>query len=130
MEQAKATHNSYRLPYRQSVHTNIRRTSLINYNGRLYGWRGARRAYKKALNLINECSFDAILTRSPNDISHIIGYKLKQKTGIRWIANWNDPADPIWPGKYKHNYSVQKQRRLMARTEKLLRGADVNTFPS
>lgn len=108
----------------------VLRSSIIMDGYMDGGVRWARRAYKIALNLINECSFDAILTRSPNDISHIIGYKLKQKTGIRWIANWNDPADPIWPGKYKHNYSVQKQRRLMARTEKLLRGADVNTFPS
>lgn len=108
----------------------VLRSSIIMDGYMDGGVRWARRAYKMALDLIRKESFDAVLTRSPNDIAHIIGYKLKQKTGIRWIANWNDPADPIWPGEYKHKYSALKQRRLMSRTEKLLRSADTNTFPS
>lgn len=94
------------------------------------GIRWARRAYEKALDLMNSKSYDAVLTRSPSDISHLVGYMLKRKTGCRWIANWNDPADPIWPGQYKHNYSPSKQKKLMIYTSKLLAAADINTFPS
>lgn len=94
------------------------------------GIRWARRAYQKALDLIKTNHYDAILTRSPNDIPHLVGEKLKRKTGILWIANWNDPAAPIWPEPYKHNYSDKVQRGKTAETERLLRAADVNSFPS
>lgn len=94
------------------------------------GIRWARRAYEKALDLMISKSYDAVLTRSPGDISHLVGYMLKRKTDCRWIANWNDPADPIWPGPYKHNYSPSKQKRVMNNTSRLLTAADINTFPS
>lgn len=96
----------------------------------LAGIRWARRAYDLALELMVQKKYDVLMTRSPVDISHLVGYKLKKKTGIRWIANWNDPAAPIWPGRYRHDYSPRKQRKMTAFTEKLLRAADVNTFPS
>lgn len=94
------------------------------------GVRWARRAFQKALELVRAHSYDAILTRSPNDVAHLIGYKLKKKTGIKWIANWNDPASPIWPGEYKINYSEKEQKRKERFVECLLRYADVNTFPA
>lgn len=94
------------------------------------GIRWARRAYYEALKLLKKEKFDAIITRSPNDISHLIGYKLKKKTGVKWIANWNDPADPIWPGVYKHQYADKIQNSKYKFTKKLLNFADVNTFPS
>lgn len=94
------------------------------------GIRWARRAYQKALKLIKENNYDAILTRSPSDIPHHVGEKLKRKTGLLWIANWNDPATPIWPGQYKHDFSTKVQKQKMVETERLLRAADVNSFPS
>lgn len=94
------------------------------------GIRWARRAYERAVELWNANRYDAVITRSPNDIAHIVGYELKKKTNCLWIANWNDPAAPIWPGQYRHNYSPAKQRRKMNHTSKLLFGADINTFPS
>lgn len=94
------------------------------------GIRWIRRAYEKALDMMRNDSYDAVLTRSPNDMAHLVGYMLKKKTGCRWIANWNDPADPIWPGQYKHDYTPSKQKKKMAYTSKLLMAADVNTFPS
>ena len=94
------------------------------------GIRWARRAYEKALEIIKTDKIDVILTRSPNDIAHLIGYKLKKKSGIKWIANWNDPAAPIWPEPYRHQYSASKQRKIMKHTAKLLNEAYVNTFTS
>ena len=44
------------------------------------GIRWARRAYQKALELHKKNPYDVIITRSPSDIPHIIGYKIKQKT--------------------------------------------------
>ena len=94
------------------------------------GIRWARRAYELALKLCRERHYDAILTRSPTDISHLVGLRLKQKLNIKLIANWNDPASPIWPEPYKHHFSSREQERRMRHTKMCLEGADVNTFPS
>ena len=75
------------------------------------GIRWACRAYELALKLCKENHYDAVLTRSPNDIPHVIGLRLKEKLGIRWIANWNDPAAPIWPEPYTHHFSAKEQAR-------------------
>lgn len=114
----------------------LTRTVDVLYSGLMMGGnyqqgiRWARRAYQKSLELITANHYDAILTRSPNDISHLVGEMLKRKTGIMWIANWNDPAAPIWPEPYKHNYSDRVQKKKIAETERLLLAADVNSFPS
>lgn len=108
----------------------------VLYSGIAMGWkftagvRWMRRAYSKALKMIEENHYDAILTRSPNDVSHYVGEMLKRKTGIKWIANWNDPAAPIWPEPYTHKYSEKEQTKHMSSTARLLKGADINTFPS
>lgn len=94
------------------------------------GIRWAYRAYKLARKLCQEYSYDAVLTRSPSDIPHLIGLRLKEKLGIRWIANWNDPAAPIWPEPYKHHFSPRVQNRKDRITIKCLKEADINTFPS
>jgi glycosyltransferase involved in cell wall biosynthesis len=94
------------------------------------GIRWQRRAYEIALKLTKQHDYDAILTRSPNDCPHEVGYKLKKATGIKWIANWNDPAGPIWPAPYTHSLSDKEEKAEMTETEFVLRHADVNTFPS
>lgn len=94
------------------------------------GIRWVRRAYDLALLMMKENRYDAVLTRSPSDFPHLVGYMLKKKYGIRWIANWNDPAAPIWPKPYTHHFSTTEQKRNEAFTSKMLSMADVTTFPS
>ncbi len=96
----------------------------------LSGIRWARRAYQKAVELHKEKHYDVILTRSPSDVPHIVGYKLKQRFGVRWIANWNDPSATIWPEPYTHHFSASETKMLEKYTVQCLKGADVNTFPS
>ena len=94
------------------------------------GIRWARRAYQKAVQLFEEKHYDVIFTRSPNDVPHIVGCKLKKRFGVRWIANWNDPSETIWPEPYTHHYSASKLNMLERYTIQCLKTADVNTFPS
>ncbi|MBQ5912590.1 MAG: hypothetical protein IIW93_05790 [Bacteroidaceae bacterium] len=96
----------------------------------LAGIRWARRAYQQAVALHKEKHYDLVLTRSPSDVPHIVGYKLKQCFGVRWIANWNDPSATIWPEPYTHHFSASKAKMLEKYTIQCLKGADVNTFPS
>lgn len=96
----------------------------------LAGIRWARRAYQQAVTLHEEKHYDLILTRSPSDVPHIVGYKLKKRFGVRWIANWNDPSATIWPEPYTHHFSASKAKMLEKYTIQCLEAADVNTFPS
>lgn len=43
------------------------------------GIRWARRAYQKALELHRKNHYDVVITRSPSDIPHIVGYKFSKK---------------------------------------------------
>ena len=105
-------------------------SSLLMGGFPMNGIRWARRAYQKALELHKKNPYDVIITRSPSDIPHIIGYKIKQKTGIRWIANWNDPATTIWPEPYTHHLSPREHNIAHRYTVTCLKKADINTFPS
>lgn len=126
--------NSYEIHY--PLGSCIRRAVDVVYSGWVMynhyeaGVRWARRAYEQALKLMELHHYDALLTRSPTDISHVVGMKLKEKTGIKWLANWNDPANPIWPEPYKHSYTNRVQQRKERMTARLLSKADINTFPS
>ncbi len=94
------------------------------------GLRWAYYAYMEAIRLSKSKHYDIIMTRSPSDIPHLVGYKLKQTLGIPWIANWNDPSATIWPKPYSHQFSVIKKWQLNHLTDKYLDSTDVNTFPS
>ena len=86
------------------------RSSIMMGGFPVDGIRWARRAYQKAMSLHKSNHYDVVITRSPSDIPHIVGYKFAKKTGIKWIANWNDPASTIWPEPYTHHFSKKAYR--------------------
>lgn len=57
-------------------------------------------AIKKAIELCKEYDYDYVLTK--NQASVLVGYFLKKKLGIKWIATWNDPyPSSLYPKVYK-----------------------------
>lgn len=94
------------------------------------GIRWARRALAKALEMHKRKHYDIVLTRAPSDIFHIVGYRFSKMTGVKWIANWNDPAATIWPAPYTHRFSYIRQKIENSFAVKILKAADINTFPS
>lgn len=108
--------------------------SAIGMGYPLAGIRWAHRAYKKAVALHKENHYDVIFTRSPSDVSHIVGLKLKKRFGIQWIANWNDPVDMIWPSEVppyiRSPYKGFKKYMYKSYFNSCLGNADVNTFPA
>lgn len=94
------------------------------------GIRWAEYAYKKATELIKEEVFDVVITRSPSDIAHLVGLRLKKKLNIRWIANFNDPATGIWPYPYEKNLPGWKKSISKKFVEEVLKLADKASFPS
>lgn len=94
----------------------------------LEGIRWAYRAYKEALRLHKEKKYDVIITRSPSDIAHIVGFKFNRKTKIPWIANWNDPATNTWPlstvsSKWSWKLHEKYNRHILSH-------ATLNSFPA
>jgi glycosyltransferase involved in cell wall biosynthesis len=94
------------------------------------GIRWAGRAYRKSVELIKEGRVDVIMTRSPADVGHLVGLRIKKKYNIRWIANWNDPSTGIWPLPYENNLPSWRRYVFRKLTGEVLKRADINTFPS
>lgn len=94
------------------------------------GLRWARRALDQALAQHRRTPYDLILTRSPNDVAHLVGREFSKKTGVHWIANWNDPADSIWPEPYAHHYNKAKESLYNVTLCSCFSHAAAHTFPS
>lgn len=94
------------------------------------GVRWAAHAYDLACKLNKEKEYDVIITRSPSDVPHIVGYKLSRKTGIKWISNWNDPASTIWPEPYTHHFSNRELKQHQRYERLCLSNADAITYPA
>jgi len=56
------------------------------------GW--APYAVKQAEEILKHEKIDAIITTGPPHSAHLIGLKLKEKYGVKWIADFRDP----WTG--------------------------------
>ncbi len=53
-------------------------------------------AYRKALQIIKNNRIDSVVTTSPPHSTQLIGLRLKNKTGVRWIADLRDPWTDIF----------------------------------
>ena len=76
------------------------------------GWNSY--ALQKALELIRTEKIETVITSGPPQSTHLIGVKIKQLTGIKWIADFRDPWTDIY--YYKDLYLS----RLAARYDKKL----------
>ena len=64
------------------------------------GWNAY--ALEKALELIKTHGIETVVTSSPPHSTQLIGLKIKQKTGIHWVADLRDPWTDIY--YYKQLY--------------------------
>ena len=94
------------------------------------GTRWVSRAIELGKELLRSGKYDCILSRAPGDDNHVVGYHLARCSHLPWIANWNDPASPIWPEPYKHHFPRWEQFSKDSITRFLLGRCDCSTFPS
>lgn len=64
------------------------RGNLLIPDTRIF-WR--KPAFKKAAQIIREESIDLVITTGPPHSMHLIGYDLKKKLNVKWIADFRDP---------------------------------------
>jgi glycosyltransferase involved in cell wall biosynthesis len=60
----------------------------------------------------------------------MVADKFSSKTGIPWIANWNDPARSIWPQPYTERMSFLSKLIHSLYAGRMIKHASINTFPS
>lgn len=80
------------------------------------GWN--KYALKKALELIHEQQIEVVITSGPPHSTHLIGKKIKDKTNIRWIADFRDPWTDIY--YYKELYHLGLATLLDRHLEKIV----------
>ena len=76
------------------------------------GW--VKSTIKKLVPLIENESFDQLITTGPPHSVHLIGQGLKQKTGIKWVADFRDPWTSIgYHKKLRLRSSARKKHKLL-----------------
>lgn len=78
------------------------------------GWN--RYAFNKAKRLIDEYNIKLIITTSPPHSTQLIGLKLKNQLGVRWIADFRDPWTDIY--YYSSLYHTNIAKRIDCNLEK------------
>lgn len=74
----------------------------------------ARKASRHAIKLCKEVHYDAVYTTGPPHSAHLVGFKVHQKLGLPWIADFRDP----WA---RHNWAKTRNpwgRRLVPHFER------------
>ena len=88
------------------------------------GWN--RSAVKAAMKLLKEEKFDAVVTTGPPHSTHLIGYRLKKNTGIKWIADFRDPWTDIYYYKdLSHSvlakwYDKKLEKKILVSCDKII----------
>ncbi|HLS29404.1 MAG TPA: glycosyltransferase, partial [Flavobacteriaceae bacterium] len=68
-------------------------------------------------------NIDTIITTGPPHSLHLIGLKLKYKTGVNWIADFRDPWTGMWDfNQLKLNQTTKKKHNRLEK--QVLRNAD------
>lgn len=78
--------------------------------------------------LVKSNKYDYVLTK--NSPSFLLGWYLKKRYGIKWIATWNDPCPDVkYPQPYGEGYSAKG--KLVDRLQiSIMKKADGHIFPS
>ncbi len=91
------------------------------------GW--VKYAVRQGEELLNNEKFDVIITTGPPHSAHLIGLKLKERFGVKWLADFRDP----WTGIFYNNILPRTQstaQRDRALETKVLQTADFTTVIS
>ncbi|HLP51787.1 MAG TPA: glycosyltransferase [Chitinophagales bacterium] len=86
-------------------------------------------AVKQGEDIIKSQKIDAIITTGPPHSTHLIGLQLKQKYGVKWVADFRDP----WTGIFYNNIlprTESTKRKDKALETQVLQTADLVTVIS
>lgn len=86
---------------------------------------------RTAEKLVREQNIDVVLTSSPSESTHLIGLKLQQRLGIRWVADfrdlWTTKAVTYRPATSIHDRYIRKlERKIMTAADHIIANTDDN----
>lgn len=97
--------------------------ALLQFPDKEVGWLWD--AVRRGKKIARAESVQAIYTRACPFSSHLIGYHLKRKTGLPWVAHFSDP----WTGSPYFNPRSERHRRSHETWERrIVETADALTF--
>lgn len=103
--------------------------SLLRFGTLLKGSHWNVAALPVVKRLVDSNRYDYVLTK--NESSFLLGYWLKRRNGLKWVATWNDPYPKIlYPEEYLKYWNVKpsvSDRRVM---NIMARYADIHIFPN
>jgi len=83
-------------------------------------------AYKIGSSLLREGKFDLIYSHACSFTSNLVGLKLKEKTGLPWIAHFSDP----WVDNPYHTYNRLTKAVNFTLENSVMQNADAIVFVS
>lgn len=86
-------------------------------------------AVKQAEEILKNEKVDAIVTTGPPHSAHLIGLQLKEKFGVKWLADFRDPWTGIFYNNFLPRTEATKQKDKALET-KVLQTTDVVTVIS
>ncbi len=86
-------------------------------------------AVKQAEEILKNEKVDVIITTGPPHSAHLIGLQLKEKFGVKWLADFRDPWTGIFYNNFLPRTEATKQKDKALET-KVLQTADVVTVIS
>lgn len=102
--------------------------SLFVFGSVFKGSHWAIKALPVIKELVTKNNYDFVLTK--NAPSLLLGYYIKKKYGIKWVATWNDPYPVIkYPVPYGKGCDV-KLNILDKLQLRIMRCADIHIFPN
>jgi glycosyltransferase involved in cell wall biosynthesis len=82
-------------------------------------------ALKEAKKIIKEHDIDVVVSTSPPHSSQLIGLKLKQQLGVKWLADLRDPWTDIYyydilgHSKLSHTINLKKERDVLTHADRI-----------
>lgn len=92
------------------------------------GWAGANSgAYNMAKQAVKEHDIKVIYTSSAPFAPMEMAYRLKQETGVKWVADLRDPYTDAYANMFPSKFHWKKQRKWEAKMFRLADKLVVNT---
>lgn len=88
------------------------------------GWN--KFALKKAREIVHKEQIDVVITSGPPHSTHLIGRKLKARTGVTWVADFRDPWTDIYYYKDLYHsglaaaFDKYLEKKVLASADKII----------
>ncbi len=96
----------------------------------IHGCRWAAHACDLGIALHRVAGYDFVISRAGPESAHLAAMAFSRRTGVPWVANWNDPIRQKMPAPYGGGAGGKLARSYQRFFRSVTRAADCHVFPS